>query len=208
MEIDHLPLSQLASRYNITRPALNKRLKALQIEPSKEGQEAYVSAQQLQQLDELHEHIQRGGTAHEFLKLRKEAASSSALVYDAPGQILPTQAGTWVAAIEAVVETVVKRLMPARGSRLSYLRELEEACEKGWLLSTSEVADLLGLSPKTITNYGQEFEDAGFVFTRAGTRKRGEIAWAIDKSSPMGVLLQQSSISIKEAFSSDYDPQP
>ncbi|MGH2413722.1 MAG: hypothetical protein ACRDEA_08530 [Microcystaceae cyanobacterium] len=111
-------------------------------------------------------------------------------------------------ALVAVVEAIVKRLIPSTGSRLSYLRELEEACEKGWLLSTSEVANLLGLSPKTVASYGQEFEDAGFVFSRAGTRKGGEIAWAIDKSSPLGALPQPSSISIKEAFSSDYDPEP
>jgi hypothetical protein len=105
------------------------------------------------------------------------------------------------------VETIVKRLLPKSGSRLSYLRELEEAYEKGWLLSTSEVADLLGLSPKTVASYGQAFADAGFVFTRAGTRKRGEIAWAIDKVSEVGALPQQSGIGIKEAFSSEFDPE-
>ena len=70
--------------------------------------------------------------------------------------------------------------MPAP-SRLSYLRELEEAYLKGWLLSTSELADLLGLTPGTITDYGQEFNDAGFTFTRAGKRKGGEIAWRVGK---------------------------
>jgi Mn-dependent DtxR family transcriptional regulator len=79
-----------------------------------------------------------------------------------------------------VVETIVKRLMPAP-SRLSYLRELEEACNQQWLLSTSELADLLGLAPGTITDYGEEFSEAGFMFTRAGKRKGGEIAWKIGK---------------------------
>ncbi len=53
---------------------------------------------------------------------------------------------------------------------------------KNSLLSTKEVASLLGLAPSTICAYGQEFEDAGFVFTRAGTRKGGEIAWSISKA--------------------------
>ena len=53
---------------------------------------------------------------------------------------------------------------------------------KQWLLSTSELADLLGLAPGTITDYGEEFSDAGFTFTRAGKRKGGEIAWRISKS--------------------------
>ena len=46
---------------------------------------------------------------------------------------------------------------------------------------TSELADLLGLTPGTITDYGEEFSDAGFTFSRAGKRKGGEIAWRIGK---------------------------
>lgn len=80
-----------------------------------------------------------------------------------------------------VVEAIVKRLMPAP-SRLSYLRELEEACAQGWLLSTSELADLLRLTPRTITDYGEEFSDVGFTFARAGKRKGGEIAWRVSAS--------------------------
>jgi hypothetical protein len=100
-----------------------------------------------------------------------------------------------------------KAYVNAEKLQLSYLRELEEAYENGWLLSTSEVADLLGLLPKTVASYGREFADAGFVFTRAGTRKRGEIAWTIDKSAAVGGMPQQSGIGIKEAFSSEFDPE-
>lgn len=200
MEVDRFPLSQLPSRYGIARSALYTRLKDLQLEPIKEGRKAYVNAEQLQLLDDLHEHIQQGGTTGEFLKQR----NTSALVQDNPAQRSPIQPG----ALVAVVEAIVKRLIPAGGSRLSYLRELEEAYEKGWLLSTSEVADLLRLSPKTVASYGQEFEDGGFVFTRAGTRKGGEIAWAIGKKEELGAPIKPSEISIKEAFSSDYDPEP
>jgi hypothetical protein len=64
---------------------------------------------------------------------------------------------------------------------LSYLRELEEAYSNGWLLSTGELADLLGLTRQTLTDYGEEFNDAGFTFTRSGKRKGGEIAWRVSK---------------------------
>ena len=68
MEIDRIPLSQLPSRYGIARSALYTRLKDLQIEPIKEGRKAYVDGNQLQHLDDLHQHIQQGGTTGEFLK--------------------------------------------------------------------------------------------------------------------------------------------
>jgi hypothetical protein len=185
MEIDLVPVSQLPSRYGIARSALYTRLKDLKLEPEKQGKKAFVDASQLERLDALHSHIQKGGTTGAFLKQSESPGQlarqdspgqSSAIVQDSPGQIdtSPT------AALVTVIEAIVKRLMPAP-SRLSYLRELEEACSQGWLLSTSELADLLGLTSGTITDYGEEFSDAGFTFTRAGKRKGGEIAWRVGK---------------------------
>lgn len=185
MEIDRVPISQLPSRYGIARSALYTRLKDLKIEAQKQGKKAFVNASQLQQLDALHDHIQKGGTTGEFLKQSSRSGQlstqdspglSSGVVQDSPGQITTSP----TAALVTVVEAIVKRLMPAP-TRLSYLRELEEAYSQGWLLSTSELADLLKLTPRTIAEYGDEFSDAGFTFTRAGKRKGGEIAWRVDK---------------------------
>ena len=214
MEIDLIPLSQLPSRYGIARSNLYNRLKDLKIESVKQGRQAFVTATQLQLLDGLHAHLEQGGTTNEFLKL---PSSNSHLVttttaepstynsMDTSSYSEPTislQPSVLVGAIEAVV----KRLIPTNRSRLNYLRELEEAYEKGWLLSTSEVADLLGLTQKTITNYGEEFTDAGFIFARVGTRKGGEIAWSIDKESSWAEPLPSSTKGVKEAFSKAFDP--
>jgi hypothetical protein len=185
MEIDRVPVSQLPSRYSIARSALYTRLKDLKIEPEKQGKKAFVNANQLQQLDALHEHIQKGGITGEFLKklerpgqlaTEDSPVQSSGVVQDSPGQITTSP----TVALVTVVEAIVKRLVPAP-SRLSYLRELEEAYSNGWLLSTRELADLLGLTRQTITDYGDEFNDAGFTFTRSGKRKGGEIAWRVSK---------------------------
>ena len=109
-------------------------------------------------------------------------------------------------ALVGVIETVVKRIIPNPKSPLAYLRDIEEAYQNGWLLSTSELADLLGLSSKTITNYGQEFSDAGFLFERAGTRKGGELAWSIEKEDNSPDSLSSSIKGVKAAFSEDFDP--
>ena len=207
MKIDRIPVSQLPSRYGIARSAVYTRLKDLQIEPLKEGRKAYVNNEQLQLLDNLHEHISKGGVTSDFLqqkgqKLTSVSSSeeSSVLVQDNPGQTFPLQVG----ALIAVLEAIVKRLTPS--SPLSYLRDLEEAYEKGWLLSTSELANLLKLSPKTIVSYGDSFEEAGFLFTRCGKRKRGEIAWMVGKAEEVEYPFNYSPIGIKEVFSDDYDP--
>jgi len=91
-------------------------------------------------------------------------------------------------ALAGLIEAIASRLMPMIASQLkpahdplASLRGLEEAYRNQWLLSTSELAQLLKVSPKTVRGYGEQFYDAGFVFTRAGTRKRGEVAWEISK---------------------------
>ena len=215
MEVDLIPLSQLPSRYGIARSNLYNRLKDLRIDSVKQGRKAFVTAAQLQLLDDLHAHLEGGGTTNEFLKqIDSEphpvsTMTAEPLVHNSMGTpnynepIVSLQPSVLVGAIEAVV----KRLIPTNRSRLNYLRELEEAYEKGWLLSTSEVADLLGLNHKTITNYGQEFTDAGFIFARVGTRKGGEIAWSIDKESSWAEPLPSSTKGFKEAFSEAFDPE-
>ncbi|MGK7880506.1 MAG: hypothetical protein AB4060_10460, partial [Crocosphaera sp.] len=156
------------------------------------------------------------GVTSDFIK--QQSSQSSQLVTDSNSEVEPSHSVSvqnqseptitlQPTALISVVEAVVKRFIPASSSRLTYLRELESAYQNGWLLSTSEVANLLGLAQKTITSYGQEFNDAGFVFTRVGMRKRGEIAWAIDKqTSDWSEQLPSSSKKIKEAFSEAFDP--
>ena len=206
MEIDRIPVSQLPSRYGIARSAIYTRLKDLQIEPIKSGRKAYVNSQQLQLLDELHEHISRGGVTTDFLKQQQQntpvssTEDFSALVQDSPGLL----AGVQPSALVAVVSAIVQRLIPHQP--LDYLQALESAYEKGWLLSTSELADLLKLSPKTIASYGLSFEDAGFVFTRCGKRKRGEIAWLVEKAEELDLPNYSYHIGVKSAFSSENDP--
>ncbi|MDJ0902781.1 MAG: hypothetical protein QNJ55_28665 [Xenococcus sp. MO_188.B8] len=216
MAVDLIPLSQLPSRYDIARSNLYNRLKDLKIEPIKQGRKAFVNEKELKLLDQLHAHLQEGGVTSDLIK--QQDNQSYQLVTDSNSEVeqsLPVSVQSQneptitlqPTALISVVEAVVKRFIPTSTSRLTYLRELEEAYQNSWLLSTSEVANLLGLAQKTITSYGQEFSDAGFVFTRVGMRKRGEIAWAIDKqSSDWNEQLPSSTKNIKEAFSEAFDP--
>ena len=214
MSIDLIPLSQLPSRYGIARSNVYTRIKDLKIESVKQGRKAFVTAASLELLDRLHAHLEQGGTTSEFIKFQENNneimtiphnSASISHSFDPEYSSEPTISLN-PSALVGVIETVVKRLIPTSRSRLTYLRELEEAYQNQWLLSTSELADLLGLSKKTITNYGQEFSDAGFLFERSGIRKGGEIAWSIDKTSDQIESFASSSKQLKEAFSEAFDP--
>ncbi len=182
-QIDRFPVSDLPSRYSIKRTALYERLKALKLKPIKQGNKSYLDGDQLKRLDELHAHIQRGGGITDFLQEPEQPSSEQT---DPTGQLAQiNQSG----ALVALVEVLTSRLVPAIVSKLTppapplaHLEALEKAYEKGWLLSTSELAQLLRLSPKTIRGYGDSFREAGFTFTRAGTRARQETAWKVSKA--------------------------
>ncbi len=214
MSVDLIPLSQLPSRYGIARSNLYNRLKDLKIESVKQGRKAFVSAADLQLLDKLHIHLEQGGNTSEFIKLQGNnyhlvnSPTAFPKVSHSLETVYPSEPTISLnpSALVSAIETVVKKFIPSSPSRLTYLRELEEAYQNQWLLSTSELADLLGLNQKTITNYGQEFSDAGFVFERAGIRKGGEIAWSIDKESDRIDSFSSSTREVKTAFSEAFDP--
>ena len=64
---------------------------------------------------------------------------------------------------------------------LVYFEKLESAAQNGWLLSSSEIANLFDISPGEIERLGESFAEAGFVFKRAGRRRNGETAWKVTK---------------------------
>lgn len=179
--IDRLPVSQLSNRYNIVRSAVYNRLEALNIRPERIGNKAYVNAEQLQLLDELHQFIQAGGTTAEFQERRgiqKETEASAGL-----SSGLSTIQPDIIQLVSAIAAQFASKLQAPspEPNPLAYLETLEQAARNGWLLKTSEVAYLLDLRPSEIASYGDRFAEAGFFFTRAGYRAGGEVAWRVSK---------------------------
>ena len=185
-EIDQFPVSELRDRFSIGRTALYERMNTLSIKPVKQGTKSYVSGEQLRRMDELDFHLKSGGGLADFARPVQQTSGEQTEQLSLPvsQSVSPTQSPAMVSVIEGIVQSVFTRLAPQPaqvGMRLAHLRELEEAYEKKWILSTSELADLLGLSATTVRGYGDQFEEAGFVFTRSGTRSRGEVAWKVEK---------------------------
>lgn len=200
-ELDRVPVAQLPSKYGIVKSVLYDRINRLGIKPQKIGNKSYLSGEQLELLDQLDAHINAGGSMAEFAERHPSQSggqsSATQSQQESGGQsgrkFSATElTGSQVGKIPQLIEGLVARLVPAIVRQLpssppiapdpvAYLRALEEAYRNGWLLSTSELAALLKLSPATVRGYGEQFSDAGFVFTRAGTRKRGEVAWEIGK---------------------------
>ena len=180
-EIDRLPVSQLSERYGLVRSAVYTRLEALGIKPERIGNKAYVNAEQLKLLDDLHQFIQSGGTTAEFLESRNIQRNEPSISNLSSG--LSTVQPDIIRLVTTIAAEIAARFQPAppEPDPLAYFEVLERAAQNGWLLKTSEIAYLLDLSPSEIGLYGDRFNEAGFVFTRAGYRTKGEVAWKVSK---------------------------
>jgi hypothetical protein len=173
--IDSLPVAQLPDRYRLSRSVVYERLSTLKIEPEKRGNKAYINAEQLALLDSLHAFLQGGGSTADFLA--STGLSDRQTDRQTAGQSAELARTDQTAALVSLVEAIAHRLpASAPANPLSNLEALEQAAQNGWLLSTSQLAPLLGL--KTLS--GKTVQRYGFTFTRVG-RNGAESAWSIQK---------------------------
>ncbi|NMF82053.1 hypothetical protein [Nodosilinea sp. P-1105] len=188
-EIDKFPVSQLPSRYDLARSAVYKRMDQLGIVPERVGNRAFLNVAQVKLMDDLHAFINhQGGSAAEFIEARglrqPRTSPGNAGGSAANGSTLAPTPGDFGSLISAIVSEVVSRLGGAPApDPMHYFDRLEAAARNGWMPSTSELAELLDLSPRDIERLGDSFFEAGFIFTRAGYRKNGEVAWRVTKRS-------------------------
>ncbi|MCU0567291.1 MAG: Lrp/AsnC family transcriptional regulator [Oculatellaceae cyanobacterium Prado106] len=181
-EIDRYQINDLIERYGLARSAVYKRIENLGLTPQKVGNKAYYSIDQVAILDELDDFIERGGTMPEYLEMRPSNSSSP------PADTSSSGLSTEQSNLFSQFMGLFGRMQPQlpESDPLDYFEKLEKACKNGWLLSTSELANILDLSPAEIKSYRDGFTEAGFIFTPAGYRVRGEIAWKISKNRPLG----------------------
>ena len=184
--VDRIPVNQLSDRYNLARSAVYKRMADLGIEREKIGNRAYVNAEQVKLLDELHSFIQVGGNIAEFIARKGLDAPKAANAKDSEDAsfglaLNQSDMVKLVSAIAAEMTAQMNQMRIAPSDPLAYYESLEKAARNGWKLRTSELAELLKLDPAEINRFDQTFYEAGFTFNRAGYRSGGEAAWIVSK---------------------------
>lgn len=179
-------IAQLLTRYKITKPSLYTRMKGLGISTLKVGRKAYVRAEDIELLDRLEQHIYDGGTISDFVYTNEGAIELtqelSEELTESDEPIPDMQSSSLLKALPMLVnslaDAIAQRISPPVNP-LAELEALEKAYEKKWILSTSQLASLLKLNPKTLIRY-KSFERHGFTFTRAG-QVGAEIGWRVGK---------------------------
>lgn len=196
IEIDNYPVADLPSRFDLGKQAVYNRLEALGIKPTKVGKRSYISATQLQTLDRIHAHINQGGSIADFQSPDLEISPldtmdkstgrlTSAENNQSPLDTMDKSTGLVENNLEVLVNLIAGAVSQTiastvqQRSPLWYMSELERAEAQGWMLTTAEIQQLIGVKPTAATGTST-YQRGSFTFTKAG--KIGtQTAWRVTK---------------------------
>jgi hypothetical protein len=177
-----MKVKELLERYGLkTRQTLYDRLKALDINLAKDEKgHNYATPEQLEQLDQLDQHLQTpGATLASFTPItRTEIAPADTLPDSLPAIPEDTALDTQVDGRLLVLAQAIASQMNPR-SPLWYMDELKRAAEEGWLLTTAEVRELIGVKP-TAAQGEDTYQRGCWLFTKAG-KIGNQTAWRVSK---------------------------
>jgi hypothetical protein len=186
-EIDRYPVKSLMERYNITRSVLYNRFKGLGIVPKKFGRQSYVTGEELVLLDRLHEYVQAGGYITGFIRNYQIDDSTESLPSEQEVErngnkrvATPTRNGNNLATqqqilespevlekvIETTVSSTVKAIRASNQDSLEDLETLQRIADKGWLIPTKRLAQIINRAPSTLARK-PEVQYCGFRLVRA-----------------------------------------
>lgn len=173
---------ELLKRYDIGRSAFMNRLAKLNgFELSKDSNgHNFANDEQLATLDDLDQHLKRGGRIEDFAiaspvtvdSVRRSPGSNGQLAVKPSNNehLTPSDStGQPVLDLAILAEALAKRIDP-----LSHYKQLEWAIANKVKLSTKEVQSLIGVKP-----HGETFDRGSYRFVRSG-KIGSQGAWLVD----------------------------
>ena len=176
-----IKIATLQGRYGLeSRQAVYDRINGLDIKPVARGK---ISPQQLELLDKLDKHIRGGGAIANF-PIYPEVEITPLEKLDNQLDILDNQLDnsenlTAITVMAGLVEKMMGYIGNQR-SHLSEYEELEKAVTHKWILSTSKVKELIGVTPR-VGKDELTFVWGSFTFTKAG-KLGNKMGWLVSKT--------------------------
>lgn len=148
-------MAELASRWGVTPNTVSRRLAFLRIKPDRQGNYRFLSSEQLQQAEELHQHILSGKPQESFPLPDQSQGRLVARQVPAAGQVAADQMAALMAAMG--------QLMPSPAADpLQRARGLAEAADNWLVFDNSElralgVVGVAGSQEQSVDAHGYRF---------------------------------------------------
>lgn len=164
-----VPMAELADRWAITANTVSRRLAFLGIKPIRQGNYRFLTPEQLEQAQALHDHILSGKPQDTFPVAQSGQVTRQV---NAGSQVTRQAVG-----LEQLAALIAQQSasQQAPSDPLKVARALVEAADLGVALSTRELADALGFSPETVGSWKDGHSPRpGFTLHR---QKAGNAVW-------------------------------
>ena len=162
-------MADLAGTWAVTANTVSRRLAYLGIKPIRQGNYRYITAEQLEQANALHDHIVKGKPMEAFPRGDAEASSVVRRLTYNPARDDQAMA---LAAIASRLAPVPDPLLQAR--------RLKEAADLGVWLTNAELAAVLSVAESTLRDKSQDYSPRpGFMLERKQDSKGGAIWWRV-----------------------------
>lgn len=187
-----VPMADLSERWAVTANTVSRRLSYLGIKPIRQGNYRFLTPEQLEVAQALHDHILSGKPQDTF-----PVAESGLVTRQVKSG---SQVTRQVAGLEQLAAMIAERSAEQQSPSdpLKVARALVEAAELGVALNTRELAEALGFSPETVGSWKDGHSPRpGFTLHR---QKAGNTVW-------WTVIRESNEASVKVLPSADKRPQ-
>ncbi len=177
-----MDIKQLCDRYGLaSKKTLYRRLAGINLELDKKDGKVSASPGQIELLDQLDDHISKGGTTSNFVPLSqsevvsKERHTETQLEPMSDERHTTTQLKLAPEIINLIAQTIgaTDPLLPQK--------RLELLVKKQWEISTSQVREIIGSRPQL--KKGQAcYQRGSFLFYKVG-KIGNESAWIVKKKN-------------------------
>lgn len=166
--IDRMRTRQVAERYGIEYNSLHNRMNKLGIKPSKEGRESFLSGKDIDLLDRLHHHLSVSGNTFANFIIEEGAVIPLAreVVNEKKMELVKGSNVSTGSIVSSELVEILNVFARQQYDVLSPQKKLLESSTHKFLLTTDQVASILGYSRNTISSWESGTNKLGFCFTK------------------------------------------
>ena len=166
------PMADLARKWAITPNTVSRRLAFLGIRPKRVGNYRYITAEQLELANKLHDHITANKPMEQFARPDQPEGGLVARQVRSEPQVLGQ-----VEQMAAMIAAMAKAIPQAPADPLQRARGLAEAADSGFVLTTADLAQLLG---QGVGAWRDGHHAYGYRFNR---HKQGtQVLWTVTRA--------------------------
>jgi hypothetical protein len=166
------PMAELARKWAVTPNTVSRRLAFLGIRPKRDGNYRYITAEQLDLANKLHDHITASKPMEQFPRPDQPEGGLVARQVRAEPQVVGQ-----VEQMAALVTAMAKAIPQAPVDPLQRARGLAEAADSGLVLTTGDLAQLLG---QGVGAWRDGHHAYGYRFNR---HKQGsQVLWTVTRA--------------------------